>query len=201
MRAFAFFLTALSFLYFPAAYGEPEVSVRAEYYRVEGNTVEELSNAMKRNAPAKMGEHFGSTKWNVIWDYKSLTEEGVCSVTTVNVKLEVVFYLPEWKDAAAGDKKVRRKWEKFMKKLQNHEDGHKKIGVEAARKIEKIFNQSGNFKDCQELDLVLNRSAQAVMTEKRAEEARYDLRTRHGLRQGARLKYTKPKPEEVLENA
>lgn len=193
----SFVVLAFFFLALPAACAEPEISVKTEYYQVEGNTVEELSDAMKRNAPARMGEHFGSTKWNVIWNYKSLSEEAGCSVTGSNVKLETVFYLPEWKGASGGDRKTRKKWDKFMKKLQSHEDGHQKIGLEAARKIEKTFNRAGTFQNCRELGRVLNQAAQTIMTEKRAEEVRYDLRTRHGLRQGARLKYTKPKPEPV----
>lgn len=193
----AFVLLAFFSLALPAGHAEPEVSVKTEHYQVEGDTVEELSEAMKLSAPPKMGENFGSTKWNVIWKYESAPGAAGCSVTSSKVKLEVVFYLPEWKGASSGDKKTRKKWEKFMKKLQRHEDGHKKIGIEAARKIEKLLNQSGTFQTCREVNDAVNRAAQAVMAEKQAEEVQYDARTQHGLRQGARLKYTKPKPEPV----
>ncbi len=186
-------LLFLVLFYVPAAYAEPEVSVQTNFYQVQGNTLEELSESMKMSAPPRMGENFGSTKWNVAWTYEVSPGPAGCSVTSSHVKLDVIFYLPDWRRSPGEDKKTREKWDQFAEKLKRHEDGHEKIGLEAARKIENLVKSIGTFENCGELDRVLNQAAQTVVAEKRAEEVRYDARTRHGLRQGARLKYSKAK--------
>lgn len=187
-----FFLIALLYLNINALYAEPQVSVRTEHYQVTGNTLDELSESMTRNAPPQLSGFFALTKWNVSWKYNSSPVGSGCSVTSLNVKLDVVFTLPEWRGEANADEKIRKKWNKFIKNLQKHEDGHQQIGLEAARKIEKILTQGKIYDNCQQVGQILNQSSEAVLTEKRAEEVRYDERTKHGQRQGAQLKYSNP---------
>lgn len=189
------FVSTVVFFYAPSLSAEPKVSVRTEYYPVEGSSFEELSESMKQNAPAQAGGHFGATKWNVIWSYEAAPNPEGCSLTRAAVELQVVFYMPRLMDTQNTNQKILKKWNRFIQKLQHHEDGHRKIGLEAAREIEEIFKALDIRSNCSEIDSAVNQTAQAVISQKRMEDVRYDARTRYGLRQGASLRYTETQPE------
>lgn len=173
-------------------YADPEVSVRYENYPIHGGSMEEVMESMELNAPPELEGHFARTKWNVIWEYKLGGMEGEgCLITGSNVKLDVTFFMPEWREASSSDGKTRKKWEKFVNRLQRHEDGHMRIGLEAARGVEKVLSGMGTKKNCQEIKQLANQKADALISSKKQEEISYDKRTRHGRWQGAMLQHKK----------
>lgn len=186
MRLKILFSLALFSLFAFPAYAEVQSSTRFENYVIEGNSVEELRSAMDRYARSS-GGHYASTKWDIRWSERWAAKNGACVLTHFNVTLAVVFKMPEWRGAETADPLLRDKWLRFRNALQLHEDGHKDMGVQAARKIDGILKNFGPVSSCDSMAAAVNRAGEAVLAEYQQKEIQYDAETRHGIFQGAQF--------------
>jgi predicted secreted Zn-dependent protease len=152
----------------------------------EGET---LSHALTRSSPIREeGEVFrGHTQWNVRWSYRWWEEpNGTCRITANHTTLTAEITLPE---LAPGSREhtVRRRFETYLQALHAHEIGHYELARTAARKIDAAILALPPMESCASLTLAADRAAEGFLKQTDALSEDYDLRTEHGLTQGATL--------------
>jgi len=67
--------------------------------------------------------HF-ERRWNLVY------------ILRVYTTVDATFTVPRWADYQKASWDRQQKWDKFYKSLMDHENGHKDIAIEAAKKIE-----------------------------------------------------------------
>ena len=105
---------------------------------------------MKKAAPGARNKIWGDalTKWNVNWHYGLTQIPGGCRVNNVTTSVQVTFIMPRWKNRADGSQELREKWDKYLKALQKHENGHKAHGINAAEEIESEIKSLRQLNSC-----------------------------------------------------
>jgi predicted secreted Zn-dependent protease len=71
-----------------------------------------------------------------------------------------------------------------MEVLQEHENGHKNFGINAAREIERRLTSLGSMRSCNALGNTANSIADQIVDKYSRMETEYDRRTDHGRTQG-----------------
>ena len=168
------------------AHARPSISVKHSFYPVSGNTAGDLKEQMKRNGPGA-SKVWGDarTKWQVNWSYGLLPVPGGCRVHKVATSVHVTFTMPRWTTPAAGSPELREQWDKFMKALQRHEDGHKEHGIHAAQEIESGIAGLRPMRSCGEVQNAANTFADNIIEKYKRRDLYYDVLTLHGTTQGA----------------
>jgi predicted secreted Zn-dependent protease len=164
---------------------EPEIEESIERYEIRGSTAKELKAEMKRWRDNRT--LFGYTRWQVTWKYVFATREGQCALSSFDVSVDVKTTLPQWIDREDADAELVDRWERFMDAFEEHERGHKRLGMEAATAVERRLVLVEPQPSCDELDHVVDEAAREVIGAYRETERRFDENTRHGKTEGARF--------------
>lgn len=125
------------------------------------------------------------TKWDVKWRYGLSQIPGGCRIQNVTTSVHVTYIMPRWKNPADGSQELRGKWDKYVKALQIHEDGHKDHGIHAAQEIEAEIAQLRPLRSCNEIQRAMNTTANNILEKYRKKDLYYDILTIHGATQGA----------------
>jgi predicted secreted Zn-dependent protease len=126
------------------------------------------------------------TAWNVKWDFGMGRDGKGCRVTRASTTVAVEYTMPRWKPPANADRATRQSWERFIKALKAHEDGHRDIGIGAARAIENVVGNMTRV-PCDDLSRKASEAAKKILNDARKKEVEYERRTQHGVQQGARF--------------
>ncbi len=185
LAALIFF--AVLTLFAPTAGASPTVTVTTETYDIYGATAQELRDQMVLfGVTWKDGKKYDAlTTWITRWHYT--WESGIhhCEISGVETSVEVLFRLPKWVNKAESPPALRHRWERYMKALQMHENGHKDIGIAAAADIEAAIARMPAERTCEALELAANALGESILETYRALETDYDRHTGHGQTQGA----------------
>ncbi|MGI9279532.1 MAG: DUF922 domain-containing Zn-dependent protease [Endozoicomonas sp.] len=178
----------LSLLLLPTAtLAVPVIETSTENYEIEGSSSYELRHQLNDKTPViSDGERFDAyTKWGVHWNFEWTEKKNQCRIKSVTTQLDVKFILPEWVNRDTARKRLREKWDRYYAALQEHENGHKEIGFEAATDIEESVAAMKPEASCQQLEKKANALAESIIDQYVKREKKYDRITRHGLDQGA----------------
>ncbi len=169
------------------AHARPSVSIRHTYYSISGATSHDLRAQMEKAGPEakSKGEGDASTKWGVRWRFGLQKVSGGCRIHDVTTSVNVTFIMPRWKNAAKVSPELRERWQNNMKALQNHEDGHRDLGIKAAQEIESVLSGLGPMRSCSEMERTANATANEILNSYKKKEEYYDILTIHGKTQGA----------------
>lgn len=169
---------------------EPDIAIKRTTYKITGNSVQELKAQMVELGPVdKNHRHRDAyTTWYVTWDFDCGNFGSASRAERIRVKVEVKYIFPKWESTAEAPAELVQKWNDYIDALQKHEDGHKEIGVQAAREMLKKFEGLPSAFSCQEVNRAVNESGQKILNLYRQAEVKYDVETRHGATQGAQLK-------------
>lgn len=164
-------------------------SLRTDYYRVDGNSVRSIRDALDRHGPvgADGKRYHGNTSWHVSWNFTYAPAGSACVIRSVRVDTDTVMTLPQLAGTGTLPASVRVKRETYSAALRLHEDGHRRIAISAAREVERRLSRLGSSGGCKALESEANRVAQAILSDFRARERDYDRSTDHGASQGARF--------------
>lgn len=168
-------------------WADPRIDVKIKYYKVRGETVEELRKELTKKTPIRNnGQSFDANttwyvKWNTQWAMKGMS----CSIISVTTRVSIVFTLPKWANSKDADAKEREKWAKFFKQLVEHENGHKDIAVGSAKEIERVVMNMESRKDCETLKRDSNRLGQTIIEKYHELTQQYDIETDHGRKKRA----------------
>jgi predicted secreted Zn-dependent protease len=103
------------------------------------------------------------------WNFRFETVANSCRVSSHDIILKLDILLPTWVDEARAGPALRAAWIAYFQELQNHENGHKTIAVDAAERISKLMHGAKATGSCTALEQSLNRAVKRIV--ENAEEA------------------------------
>ncbi|MFZ5950366.1 MAG: DUF922 domain-containing protein [Candidatus Rifleibacteriota bacterium] len=162
---------------------------KIETYKISGINENSIRKSLDKNSPCKQkGKTFDAfTTWYVNWYFNWKLLDGKYSITDVNAQVEIKFVLPEWVESSKSPAGLVQKWNSYFRALKDHEDGHKKISIEAANAVIVAIKNVKPQSSSQNLENLANQSANRVLERYRMQEIEYDRTTQHGLKTGARF--------------
>jgi predicted secreted Zn-dependent protease len=169
---------------------EPDTAVKKTTYKITGNSVQELKAHMNELGPVDKNKrhHDAYTTWYVTWNFDCGNFGSASRAERIRVKVEVKYIFPKWEPPGNAPAELVKKWNVYTAALQKHEDGHRDIGLQAAREILDKLESLPSALSCQEVGRAVNETGQKILNLHRQTEVKYDLETRHGATQGALLK-------------
>ena len=174
----------------PEADDGVEIVERRVYYPVHGlnrnDLRAELDAALARRGID--GGMAGRTEQELTTRYElAPLPSGGCRLAGLEVTLHVTITLPRWEPDGEPVRGLRDRWNAMVAALTLHEEGHRDIAVDTARRLYSDLRALDTGRDCQ----ALNRDAQRALFSARlrhgVRDRAYEHRTRHGIAQGARL--------------
>jgi predicted secreted Zn-dependent protease len=125
------------------------------------------------------------TEWEVRWSFGwNTSPTGMCEITSVATTLTVKMTLPELKTSTLAGS---AEFQKYFPALLRHEEGHRKIGQDAASAADRAIFNLRPMSSCKELERVANRAGMEILERAKRVEIEYDISTEHGCTQGACL--------------
>lgn len=170
-----------------AAHAAVEEENTQRPYVVRAQPGESLREALHAATSITVGgqRFHGYTRWNVRWTFRWWSEtSGRCAITEVTTRLHTEVQLPQLQGASPAQQAV---FDRYVRALSHHEQGHVQIGRDAAHAIDQAIHQLPAASDCATLERQANALAHRLLQDHVAREKQYDQRTRHGATQGARL--------------
>jgi predicted secreted Zn-dependent protease len=161
---------------------EPELV----YYDVAGNSAAELRRALDANGPIDESGHRvdAYTRWRVSWTYEAVPDANGCALHNVESSLAVTITLPRWSPAPGAPADLVRAWQRYVKALRVHENGHYAHGVSASEDVTALAKAFRMQSDCKTTAQAFKRQALAIVDKYKAADATYDRDTKHGQTQG-----------------
>jgi predicted secreted Zn-dependent protease len=170
---------------------KPSVSTKITYYHISGSTIASLWEQINSYGPPdpKTRKRFSAyTHWRTDWYYYYQQTSNGCYITSATVTTKVEITLPQWKSNGAVEPSVKASWDKFLKALIVHENGHKQHGVLAAREIARNLPNLRPQPNCSGLKSLADKSSQLIVDKYARMDSEYDRATNHGVTQGAILR-------------
>ena len=170
--------------------GSITVDERIEYYRIEGRTSVELAAQLERLGPGRaLGckRSTALTRWELDWNHGAEMRGGMCQLVALDVQVSVVITLPQWSPSPPVDRRLVATWRAFMARLREHEDVHRRHGLQAAQALQHAVAILPPQSDCRSLaKAVTSAGRQEIRRYARISRA-YDVDTGYGVKQGVRL--------------
>jgi predicted secreted Zn-dependent protease len=161
-------------------------SFRVENFAIHGATARELRDELKRLGPVGETGIRGDayTEYRIAWRFSMQMNDGVCRADDVAVDLDVTMRLPTWNPPAHAAPQLIDTWDRFSEVLREHEDGHHRLAIAAAREVRRKLRARTKASSCEELKAKLNDRSNEVLREYRERQLKYDLETDYGRGQG-----------------
>jgi predicted secreted Zn-dependent protease len=164
------------------------VSTREVYYRIEGITAADLRAQMDRRGPmdSSTGKRYDAfANWTFSWRYYTLDTAGKCRFANVKLVVDLKYTYPRWAQPPGVSAQLVNSWNRYLKLLRKHENGHGAIAVQAGRKILADIRALGPRGSCRKLQAAADLIGSKGIERVNRAEASYDARTSHGGAQGA----------------
>lgn len=129
----------------------------------------------------------GNTNWKITWRTSYLTRGSLCLIGQAEVQVGITFTMPNWVNEISGGDTLKKKWREYYSALQEHENGHKQLSVDAALEIDRGIAALEPRASCDALGKAANALGKRILAELRQRNADYDLTTNYGKTQGVRL--------------
>ena len=166
------------------------VDERIEYYRIEGRTSVQLAAQMERLGPVRTLGGMRSTaltRWELAWNHISELRDGLCHPVDLDVQVSVVITLPEWSPSRAVDRELAVKWRAFMSRVREHEDVHRRHGLQAASALQQAVAALPPQPDCRSLARAVTIAGRQEIRRYARISRAYDVDTDYGKKKGVRL--------------
>lgn len=168
-------------------YADTIVNDQVDYYRVEGCSAEAIRASLNANSPTVVdGKSYdANTDCNISWQYQWWETAGSCRMTSVTSRVTIKTTLPRLVEADCLPASLRGRWYDYTAALEDHEAGHRRFGVEAARAIERELMSMAPRSDCKQLYRAAESRARDILAVAREKDRQYDRETEFGARTGA----------------
>lgn len=154
-------------------------------YDIVGRTATELNTQIGTLGPARDGRRYsGELSWSLRYRYGTMSTMGGCGVRDVRVSIETITTMPHWTNADSADAELRAQWAAYLTALRTHEEGHRRIALEAANAVRQRLDGMRGA-DCQSFAAEAQFHFERLIREYNKRNADYDASTRHGFTQGA----------------
>ena len=151
------------------------------FYSVTGAHFREIRQSMARARPWK-DSFDGDTRWEVQWRFNTVQSASGCACSGFSTTTRITTTLPRWTPPPDVLPEVKEQWTRYFTNLAQHEAGHARLGLAAAREVEKQIASVGAQADCVQLKQLINDRANQAVAEYRRREVEYDEQTDHGRR-------------------
>lgn len=150
-------------------------------FPITAATVAGMRAELRRDGPRINGRSWdGATHWSLRWTYGLRNEPGSgCRVHGVRVEVRADITMPEWLPTVESDDDTKRWWRRYESGLMAHEAEHARLAVDAGNRIRRAVEGRIGM-TCDALRASANAEGQKILDEMRAQQARYDIETRHG---------------------
>ena len=118
--------------------------------------------------------HAAATKWRIIWSDSTEASATQCKITSVNVRLTIVFEFPHWQRPAGVSSSVTQPYASFLNDVRTHEYTHRKIAIAGADDLQKALSRIPPKPNCNGLTKVTNDTAKRVIDKSKAEQNAFD---------------------------
>lgn len=138
------FLTAFGFLIansLPAS-AKLRITERTKFYTVTGKTGKQLFRSIDRKGPKlkKTGHAIATASRKVKFrNLKTGIRGNKCVITKLDLDVHITYTYPKWRGSKRASKELRDTWNKFMARVEKHEETHGRIFREHARKVYKLL--------------------------------------------------------------
>lgn len=151
-----------------------ELSLGETYYPVEGTSAPVVNRELRRNGPVHRGLRWhGLTDFRLGYSFEPRPWGEGCRAAETRVRLDIVTTLPRWGSRTAAPAELRSDWDLFLGRLREHEDGHRRITVDAGKDLLKGV-QRLRAPDCEELKVRVRRLADAFRVRVELEHRSWD---------------------------
>ncbi len=155
----------------------PQETTEVEYYDVTATDFEDLRREMR----AKGVDGWAGATWTTVkYDFTVRKDAVGCRIDSVNAVFDARVRLPRWVNRRAATDASQQAWDAWFPTLQRHEEGHVRIGHEAAARVERVVWDTPVAASCTDVIARAKKRANAVLVDLRRQQEDYDLRTDHG---------------------
>ena len=176
MRRYAAAVSALSFM-LGAEQARADVKLDITYssYQLRGLNKDVLHDDLHRVAKRdRDGIIDGELAVDWHWNFRFAKMENSCRVSSDQIILKLEILLPTWVDETRADPALRTAWNAYFEQLKAHEDGHKRIAVDAAERISKLAHDVTAPGSCMALHQSLNRAANQIVEDADKAQNQFD---------------------------
>jgi predicted secreted Zn-dependent protease len=113
-------------------------------------------------------------------DYSS-SDDGT-NITEVVLKPTYTIHMPKWSGYSKAPKECQQEWDRMWKKLDEHEDGHKDVFLDALKTIEDTLKKKTDY-PMGDLDTDFNKMIQDMKNKQKS----FDSSTGNGSKKGITL--------------
>ena len=163
----------------PAVVNDFEIPhAKIEYYDISGSTASELRQSLDTLSPVDKNGYRSDarTDWYIRWYWIGFGLKW-CALRSAVTATQIVVTLPRWDAPPDASDKLVTKWNAYMLALVEHEKGHVDLAVARFPDVAQAIQEAA----CDTADA----RAEAVLSELRDADLRYDHETHHGATQGA----------------
>lgn len=161
-------------------------STEFKYYVISPRSPYEIKPELMRRSPIRQGggSFNGHTDWHIDWKYQAVPGQDGCRLDDIRTTVHVIHTLPALSENVT-DKQTIEVFNKFNAALKQHEINHGKNGLNAAREMDKLFNELQPQKDCRDLSRMANEIGNATVQKYSHADNEYDRTTGNGATEGA----------------
>ncbi len=161
------------------------INERVTHYAIAAGSIEDLREQLRHGVPSP-GDH-GHTSSDVGIRYELDMSAAGCRLRNLEVRLDIVVTLPEWRPRRQVSAAEWRRWERALAALEDHEATHRANARAAAEEARVRIQAIGPRPDCRSVRNTASRLLRRTMLKYEFRDRRYDARTRNGAEEGALL--------------
>ncbi len=102
-----------------------------EYYAVAGRDDAEVLLALRTSPRFRSSGHAAAAEWAVRWEHP---DGGACAPADIEVFAEIVAHFPRWDAPSTAPAASRGNWQRYVRALAIHEQGHRGGRLRADRR-------------------------------------------------------------------
>jgi predicted secreted Zn-dependent protease len=115
--------------------------------------------------------------WHLQW---ASDPDGVCRPTGPTTLVRIRYTYPGLQDRDALAPELAARWDRYMRSLMAHEQGHAAHGIDAARQIEQRLSTLGERSTCDQLLAEARALAREIIDRYALKDDRFDTDVRSG---------------------
>jgi predicted secreted Zn-dependent protease len=160
---------------------------RVVYYDVGGASAPAIRASLDAGSPVMIdGRTYDAyTHCDISWQYQWWQTDAACRMTSVTTRVKITMTLPRHVNPKVLPAGLQRRWFDYRTALEDHEDGHRTIGIAAARAIGRDLMALGVRPDCEQLARAAEDRARTIVSATRNRDRQYDADTEFGALTGA----------------
>jgi predicted secreted Zn-dependent protease len=159
-----------------AAQAKVTVKTSVETYSISGKTGNALLDAMDVRGPKNgfMTHAIAQTAYTVSWSIDWTARAGRCRVANASAVLKIVYHYP--KVTSAMTPGLRKRWDRFMRGVRQHEETHGRIARQMVDAAEEALQSIGygNDRRCSRTKAEVKKRIAGIYAEYEARQVKFD---------------------------